>query len=79
MANQLPKFEREFTAEQLKGKYHLNLYPEALNQAFLDECRKWDRAPADLLRIILKERYTGEEIHYPLSVDVSPKRKRDVA
>lgn len=56
---------------QLRGKHHINIVPPELNKAFLEECTRKDRVPADLLRIILKERYASE-VHYPTSIEVKP-------
>ncbi len=56
---------------QLRGKHHINIVPPELNKAFLEECTLKDRVPADLLRIILKERYASE-VHYPKSVEGKP-------
>jgi hypothetical protein len=77
------RFARAYTKDQLKGRHHLTLTPPELNKAFLAECTKRDRVPSDLLRIILKERYSAE-VHYPESVEVSPRGgertgKREVA
>jgi len=53
-------FKREFTKDQLAGKHHAKLTPE-LNKAFLLECDRERRAPSDMLRIILEDRY-GEKV-----------------
>ncbi len=66
-----PKFRREFTKLQLRGKHHLTLTPPELNAAFLRECEEKRRVPADLMRIILEDRYTSV-VHYPKKVDVKP-------
>jgi hypothetical protein len=66
-----PQFRREFTKMQLRGKHHINIIPPELNKAFLEECEKQRRVPADLIRIILEDRYSAE-VHYPKSVDVHP-------
>lgn len=66
-----PKYRRQYTKDQLKGRHHLTLQPSDLNEAFLEECTLKDRNPSDLLRVILKERYSSE-VHYPKSVEVKP-------
>lgn len=78
-----PKFRRSFTKQQLSGKHHISLIPAELNMAFLSECDRERRVPADMIRIILEDRYASE-VHYPKSVDVKPHgaeqpRKREVA
>ena len=66
-----PKFRREFTKMQLRGKHHINIIPAELNKAFLAECEKQRRVPADLIRIILEDRYAAE-VRYPKSVEGKP-------
>lgn len=51
------KFRREYSKEQLRGKHHITLTPPELNEAFLRECDAERRVPADLIRIILEDRY----------------------
>lgn len=81
------KFRREFTADQLKGRHHITITPPALNAAFLEDCARQRRVPADLIRIMLEDRYANEiseEVHYPKSVEAKPhggerSRKHEVA
>lgn len=65
------KFKREFSKEQLRGKHHITLIPPELNEAFLQECAAERRVPADMLRIILEDRYSKVETHYPKTVEYS--------
>lgn len=76
-------FRREFTKDQLAGKHHAKLTPD-LNKAFLEECDKERRGPSDMLRIILEDRYSATEVHYPNSVSAKPHvaerpHKREIA
>jgi hypothetical protein len=78
-----PKFRREYTKDQLKGRHHLTLTPPELNETFLKECDRERRGPSDMIRIILEDRYASE-VHYPKSVDAKPHggerpSKREVA
>lgn len=78
-----PKFRREYTKDQLKGRHHLTLTPPELNETFLKECDRERRVPSDMIRIILEDRYASE-VQYPKSVEVKPHgvvqpRKREVA
>ncbi len=63
---------------QLRGKHHINIIPPELNQAFLEECEKERRVPADLIRIILEDRYLSE-VHYPKAIDVKPHESPKIA
>lgn len=84
-----PKFRRDYTKDQLRGRHHLTLTPASLNEAFLAECDRQRRVPSDMIRIILEDRYIKEvsvdvDVHYPKSVDVNPRsttksRKQEVA
>lgn len=80
--NNQGKFRRGFSKEQLRGKHHITLTPE-LNEAFLRECDAERRIPADLIRIILEDRYSRNKVRSPYSVDVQPRggaaQKRDIA
>lgn len=68
--NDSAKLRRGFTKNHLQGKHFFTLAKD-LNEPFLRECEKERRGPADLIRIILEDRYANAVGHVK-SIEIRP-------
>jgi hypothetical protein len=68
------RFQQKFAKDALRGRHFFSL-SEELNKELLRECHSKRRDPADLIRIILEDRYLAVKTSDSVEVERHGQRK----